>query len=337
MPVLTSRMLRRLTLSVAAAALAVGAVGGSAEAAQVIKIGTVVQGDHPENVGAREIKRLVEERSNGELEVRVFTDSQLGNQREMVEQLRNGTLEMTWVTTGFFGSWEPVLNTLEIGFLFKDREQAFRVFDGALGEEVRRLVEQHGVKLLGFYEAGLRHITNSKRAIAGPADLEGLKIRTPKSKYHLKTLELMGASATPMAFSELYTAMQQDVVDGQENPLSNIYNAKFYEVNDHLSLTGHLHLTHMVLYSGKLWDKLSPEHQEIVRQAVLDSQDVQRDKVGDDDARLLDELEANGMTVTRPDREAFAAEVAPLREEAIAEYGETARKWIELIDSAASE
>ncbi len=306
-----------------------------AEAADVvIKIGTVVSGDHPENVGAREIKRLVEERSNGEIEVRLFTDSQLGAQREMVEQLRDGTLEMTWVTTGFFGSWEPVLNTLEIGYLFDDREHAFRAFDGGLGAEVAALVENHGVKLLGYYEAGMRHVTNSVRAIETPDDLRGLKIRTPEAKYHLTTLERMGASPTPMAFNELYTAMEQGIVDGQENPLSNIYNAAFYEVNDHLALTGHLHLTHMVMYSEPLWEALSDAHKAIVQEAVIESQDVQRGKVGDDDANLLAVLEEKGMQVSRPDREALAALVAPLREQAVAEYGERAERWIELIDQA---
>lgn len=317
-----------------AGTLLLGATTFASAADVTIKVGTVVSGDHPENVGAREFERLVEERSNGDIEVRVFTDSQLGNQREMVEQLRSGTLEVTWVTTGFFGSWEPVLGALEIGYLFDDREHAFRAFEGELGEEVAALVENHGVELLGFYEAGMRHLTNSKQPINGPDDLQGLKIRTPKSTYHLKSVEKMGASATPMAFSELYTAMEQGVVDGQENPLSNIYNAKFSEVNDHLALTGHLHLTHMVLYSEQLWDELSPEHQEIVRQAVLDSAQVQRDKVAADDASLLAELEGQGMQVTRPDRAAFADTVAPLREEAVAEFGEQAERWFEIVDAA---
>lgn len=319
--------------SILAALLAATALMSPAHAADlVIKIGTVVSGDHPENVGAREIERLVEERSNGAIDVRVFTDSQLGNQREMVEQLRSGTLEMTWVTTGFFGSWVPEMGALEIGYLFKDREHAFRAFDGPLGEEIASRVEEHGVELLGFFEAGMRHLTNSKKPVAGPDDLAGLKIRTPQSTYHLKTLEMMGANATPMAFNELYTAMEQGVVDGQENPLSNIYNAKFSEVNDYLSLTGHLHLTHMVLYSADLWAELTPNQQEIIRSSVLDAAVVQRERVASDDASLLDELKAEGMEVTEPDREAFAATVAPLRDEAIAEFGDTAVRWFEMID-----
>lgn len=320
--------------SILAALLAATALMSPAQAADlVIKIGTVVSGDHPENVGAREIERLVEERSNGAIDVRVFTDSQLGNQREMVEQLRSGTLEITWVTTGFFGSWVPEMGALEIGYLFKDRAHSFRAFDGPLGEEVATRVEEHGVELLGYFEAGMRHLTNSKKPVAGPDDLAGLKIRTPKSTYHLKTLEMMGANATPMAFNELYTAMEQGVVDGQENPLSNIYNAKFSEVNDYLSLTGHLHLTHMVLYSAELWKELTPEQQEIIRSSVLDAAKVERAKVASDDASLLEELKKEGMQVTEPDREAFAATVAPLRDQAIEEFGDTAVKWFELIDS----
>lgn len=320
------------------ALLAVTALTGQALAADlVMKIGTVVSGEHPENVGALEIKRLIEERSDGAIEVRVFTDSQLGNQREMVEQLRAGALEMTWVTTGFFGSWVPEMGALEIGFLFKDREHSFRAFGGDLGTEVAAKVGEHGVELLGYFEAGMRHMTNSKKAINGPDDLEGLKIRTPKSNYHLRTVEMMGANATPMAFNELYTAMEQGVVDGQENPLSNIYNAKFSEVNDHLALTGHLHLTHMVLYSEDLWDAVSPEHQAIIRQAVLDAAVVQRAKVASDDAGLLAELEEQGMQVSRPDRDAFAAKVAPLRADAIEEFGDGAKRWLELIDAARDE
>ncbi|MBP1777135.1 MAG: tripartite ATP-independent periplasmic transporter solute receptor, DctP family, partial [candidate division NC10 bacterium] len=223
-----------------------------AGAKTVIKIGTGVAPDHPENVGARKIKELAEKKAGDRLEVQVFTDGQLGDQRTMVENMRNGVLEITWVTVGFFGSYEPILNVIESGYLFRDSQHSYKVFDGPMGNEVRALVEKHGVKLLGYYEAGLRHITNNVRPVNTPADLKGLKIRTPQAKYHLNTLKYMGANPVAMSFGELYTAMQQKVVDGQENPLSNIYTAKFYEVNKFLSLTGHLHLTHMVMYSAKL-------------------------------------------------------------------------------------
>ena len=332
------KLSRRSVVAGAAAAVALGAVGAlprraSAQAAKtVIRIGTVVASNHPENIGARKIKELVEARSKGELEVQVFTDSQIGDQRTMVENLRNGVQDMTWVTVGFFGSYEPILNVIESGYLFRDSQHSYNVFDGPFGNEVRGLVEKHGVKLLGFYEAGMRHVTNSVRPIRTPADLKGLKIRTPQAKYHLLTLKLMGANPVAMAFPEVYAALQQKVIDGQENPLSNIYYAKFYEVNKFISLTGHLLLTHMVLYSDRLWSRLSPQHQAIVRQAVIDSQETQRKAVRDDDARLLAEIKKTGAEVNEADRAAFRNAVLPLREEALKEFGPKAKEWFDTIE-----
>ena len=315
------------------AVVAMLAPSAQAGAKTVIKIGTGVAPDHPENVGARKIKELVEKKAGDRLEVQVFTDGQLGDQRTMVENMRNGVLEITWVTVGFFGSYEPILNVIESGYLFRDSQHSYKVFDGPMGSEIRALVEKHGVKLLGFYEAGLRHITNNVRPVKNPADLKGLKIRTPQAKYHLNTLKYMGANPVAMSFGELYTAMQQKVVDGQENPLSNIYTAKFFEVNKYLSLTGHLHLTHMVMYSAKLWEKLPPDLQQVVRDSVIESQATQRQKVRDDDERLLNEVKAKGMLVNDADRAAFRASVLPLRDEAVKEFGPKAKEWIERIEA----
>lgn len=304
-----------------------------AEAAKtVIKVGTVVAPDHPENVGARKIKELVEKRAGDKLEVQVFTDGQVGDQRTMVENMRLGAMEITWVTVGFFGSYEPILNVIESGYLFRDSQHSYKVFDGPMGDEIRGLVEKHGVKLLGYYEAGLRHLTNNVRPVKTPADLKGLKIRTPQAKYHLNTLKYMGANPVAMSFGELYTAMQQKVVDGQENPLSNIYKAKFYEVNKYLSLTGHLHLTHMVMYSAKLWERLPADLQKVVRESVLESQAAQRQAVREDDAKLLAEVKTKGMQVNEADRAAFRAAVLPLRAEAAKEFGPKATQWIEMIE-----
>jgi len=287
----------------------------------------------PENVGARKIKELIEKKAGDRVDVQVFTDSQIGDQRTMVENMRNGVQEITWVSVGFFGSYEPILNVIESGYLFRDSQHSYKVFDGPMGNEVRALVEKHGVKLLGFYEAGMRHITNTVRPIKNPEDLKGLKIRTPQGKYHLNTLKYMGANPVAMSFGELYTAMQQKVVDGQENPFSNIYKAKFYEVNKYLSLTGHLHLTHMVMYSAKLWDRLPADLQKIVRESVIESQEAQRKAVRDDDATLLAEIKAKGMLVNDADREAFRKSVMPLREEAVKEFGPKAKEWIDRIEA----
>ncbi len=308
-------------------------ISNAAEPVIKIRIGTVVNGDHPENIGARKIKEIVEARSGGRVSVQVATSGTLGDQRTMVENLRNGVLEMTWVTTGFFGSYVPILNVLETGFLFRDSQHSYKVFDGPLGDEVKEMIGKHGVKALGYFEAGMRHITTTNKAINSPEDLTGLKIRTPQSKYHLQTLKYMGANPVAMSFTELYTAMQTGVIDGQENPISNIYSSKFYEVNKYIAMTGHLHLTHVVMYSDKLWKKLPPDIQAIVQAAVIEAQIVQRAAVRKDDSTLLEELKAHGMQVTYPDRAAFRKLVLPLREEAIREYGPKAKEWIDRIEA----
>jgi tripartite ATP-independent transporter DctP family solute receptor len=313
----------------------VGFVVPSAQAGTkiVVKLASGVAPDHPENIGARKIKELAEKKAGDRLDLQVFTDNQLGDQRTMVENMRNGTLEVTWVTVGFFGSYEPILNVIESGYLFRDSQHSYKVFDGPMGEEIRGLVEKHGVKLLGYWEAGLRHITNNVRPINTPADLKGLKIRTPQAKYHLNTLKYMGANPVAMSFGELYTAMQQKVVDGQENPVSNIYKSKLYEVQKYISLTGHLHLTHMVMYSAKLWDKLPADLQKVMREAVIESQETQRKAVRDDDENLLKELKAKGMQANEADREAFRKSVLPLRDEAVREFGPKAKEWIDKIEA----
>jgi len=319
------------------AAMAGLMIGPSAVAAAdkiVIKIGSSPPAEHPENVGAYEIKRLVEANSGGRVEVQVFPNRQIGDQRTMVENMRAGLLDVTWVTVGFFGSYEPTLNMIESGYLFDSPQHAYKLFDGRLGEEIRQRVEKHQVKLLGYFLAGVRELTNNVRPVNTPKDLQGLKIRVPQSKYHLKSLQLMGARAVSMSFAELYTAMQQGVVDGQENPLAIIHDEHLYEVQKFLSLTDHLLLMHMVMYSDKLWGKLPADIQKAVRDAVKGAEPVQRKAQEEKDASLLATLKTKGMRVNNADKAAFKQAVLPLREEAVKEYGDVAKKWFELIDAA---
>lgn len=298
-----------------------------------IKIGSSPPKEHPENVGAFEIKKRIEQMAGDRVDVQVFPNRQLGDQRTMVENMRAGLLDMTWVTVGFFGSYEPILNIIESAYLFDSEEHAYKVLDGPLGDEIRKRVEKHGVKLLGFFEAGVRQLTNNVRPVNNPQELRGLKIRVPQSKYHLKSLQLMGANAISMSFSELYTAMQQGVVDGQENPLAIIHDTHLYEVQKHLSLTDHLLLMHMVMFSEKRWNKLPADIQKIVREAVMGAEPIQRKAQRDKDASLLSVLKDKGMKVNTADKSAFRQAVLPLRQEAINEYGETAKKWFEIIEN----
>jgi len=311
----------------------VGFAPAPVDAKITIKIGTSPPAEHPENVGAFEIEKRIEQAAGDRVDVQVFPNRQLGDQRTMVENMRAGLLDMTWVTVGFFGSYEPILNIIESGYLFDSEAHAYKVFDGPLGDEIKKRVEKHNVKLLGFFEAGVRELTNNVRPVFTPKDLQGLKIRVPQSKYHLKSLQLMGANAVSMSFAELYTALQQGVVDGQENPLAIIHDTHLYEVQKYLSLTDHLLLMHMVMFSDKRWDKLPNDIQNIVREAVKGAEPIQRKAQRDKDASLLSVLKEKGMKVNTADKAAFKEAVLPLRQEAINEYGDTAKQWFEIIDN----
>ena len=219
-------------------------------------------------------------------------------------------------------------------YLFTGREQAFKLVEGPLNKTIKERVEKNGVKILAFWEAGTRHITNNVRPIYTPADLKGLKIRVPQAQINIDTFKAFGANPVPMAFTELYLGLQQGVVDGQENPLSNIYASKFYEVQKYLSLSGHQFLIHMLMYSAKLWDKLPKDIQKVVLKCAQEAAVYQRQAVAYDDSRLKAELADKGMKINEVDLAAFKAAAEPLYEQYIKTYGPEAEKIINLIKSS---
>ena len=310
---------------------AVMAAPSFAEDKIVIKIATGTASDHPENVGCRYFEKLVEERTDGNVDVQLYDQGQLGSQKDFVEGIRMGTLEITMVTIGFFSSYEPILNVYELPYLYDSPDQAYRVVEGPLFENIKGHVEKHDVKILSFFEAGTRHITNNVRPISTPQDLKGLKLRTPPAKINVDTFTTFGANAAPLAFTELYMALQQGVFDGQENPLSNISASKFYEVQKYLSLSGHQFLIHMFMYSSKLWDKLPADVQKVVQQAAKEAALYQRNVVHEEDAKLLDVLKGKGMMVNEVNVDTFREAAKPLYDKYIEEYGAEAKEIIETI------
>jgi tripartite ATP-independent transporter DctP family solute receptor len=185
--------------------------------------------------------------------------------------------------------------------------------------------------MVGFYENGYRNITNSKRPINTPADVKGLKIRTPENLAQLETFKAMGAVATPMAFSELYNALSQGVVDGQENPLQNIWTSKMYEVQKYLTMTGHIYNSAYILASNKFWMGLPADLRKIAEDSLKEASDWQLDFVANLDKQLITDLKAKGMQVTFPDQEAFRKATAPAYDAFYAKFGDRAKKIIETI------
>ena len=204
----------------------------------VLKLGHIAEPVHPYGQGAEKFAEIVAQKSGGEMEVRVFPSSQLGGQKDLIEGLIYGTVDLALVGTAVLGQFQPQISLFDLPFLFKDRKHAYKSLD-SVGMELGVPLESKGIKLLGYMENGIRHITNNVRPVKTPADMEGLKIRVMTNKIYIEMMKALGASPTPMAFGELYSAMQQGTVDGQENPSAHIWTKRFFEVQKYASLTAH--------------------------------------------------------------------------------------------------
>jgi len=319
---------RGVTVGVVAICVLGLASVGVSEAA-TIKFGIGHPPTHSFVKATEKFKELIEKRTNGQLKVEIFPSSQLGGEREMQEMVALGTLEMS--VSGITVIYEPLYALLEAPFLYRDRDHIKKVMASPIVAELGESLLKKGIRYIGFYENGFRNITNSKRAINAPADVKGLKIRTPENLAQIETFKALGAVATPMAFSELYNALAQGVVDGQENPLQNIWNGKFYEVQKHLAMTGHIYNSAYILISDKFWSGLSADHRKALAESIQEASAFQLDMVANLDKQLLEDMKAKGMQVTMPDRNAFRTATAPAYDVFYAKFGDRAKKIIEAI------
>jgi len=276
----------------------------------ILKLGTSTQPTHIYNQAAEFFGKIVAEKTGGEVEVKVFPAAQLGSERDMVEGLQLGSLEMTLTSTGPLGNFVPQIKLFNLPFLFKDRESCYRVLDGEIGTQIADRFVKVGVRSLGWYENGFRNITNSKHPVNSPDDMKGLKIRVMEDDVFILTMKAMGASPLPMAFGELYTALEQKTVDAQENPLAVIYSSRFFEVQDYLAMTGHFYSPAVLLISEITWKTLTPEQQKIIADAATQARDYERGLSLKADQELESACKKAGMSITHPDKAPFAKAVA---------------------------
>jgi tripartite ATP-independent transporter DctP family solute receptor len=311
----------KLSLLLAGAASLGLAVAASAQT--VIEVGYATTTDSHYGMGMTRFGEVLEELSGGEMTLVHHPAAALGGEREMIEAVQIGTLDMVITSSGPLPNFVPETQVLDLPFLFRDYDHARGVLDGEIGRELLDKVDAAGFKALAWTENGFRHITNSLRPVATPADLAGLKIRTMENPIHLRAFEALGAAPTPMSFAELFTALQQGVVDAQENPIVVISVSNFSEVQDHLTLSGHLYSPAIILMSAALWDSLSEEQQDWVMQAAEASVEVTRARVTELEETGVDQLREAGMqVVTEIDREAFEAAVQPAYEQYVAAFGD---------------
>ncbi|MDK2822020.1 MAG: TRAP-type transport system periplasmic protein [Clostridia bacterium] len=279
----------------------------------VLKLGHVLNESSPFHKGAEEFARKVEEKSKGRLKIEIFPSAQLGNDRELAEGLQLGTVDISISGSAAVTGFVPRLQVFDLPFLFRDAEHAYKVLDGPIGDEVLKDFEAKGIVGLAFWENGFRHLTNSKRPVKIPEDVKGMKIRVMEIPIHVQFWKLLGTDPTPMAWTEVYTALQQHTVDGQENPIQTIYTQKIYEVQKYLSLTGHVYAPAVVMISKKTYEGLSSDLQKVLTEAAKETATYERNYIKDLETKALKELPKLGMEVEmNPDKEAFKAAVQPV-------------------------
>jgi TRAP-type transport system periplasmic protein len=254
---------------------------------------------------------MVSERTGGNVTIKIAGSEQLGSDVSMLTSLRTGALDLTANSQGAASGLVPELAALGLPFLFSNTEAAMKVLSGPVGEELTKKFAGVGMIPLDWWDNGIRHTTNSKRPINAPADLKGLKIRTPADAMTVDIFQALGAATQQIAFGELYIALQQGVVDGQENPLANIHSAKLHEVNKFISLTGHKWESTPFLMSQISTRKVKPNELDIIKTAAKEAGALQRKLMTETDAKLLAEYKANPkVAVNEPDRAAFQAATA---------------------------
>ncbi|PMR81699.1 C4-dicarboxylate ABC transporter substrate-binding protein [Halomonas urumqiensis] len=261
--------------------------------------------DDPQNVGVDAFKKMVEERSDGEINVQIYPAGQLGDARAIVEGVQLGMIEMGDVENGPMGGFVPEAMLWDLPFIFRDIDHAHNVLDGEIGSMVQEKYLDAGIRHLAYNDGGFRYFTNDERPIRSMEDLEGLKIRVMESEVMVDTLNAFGASAVPMSFGELYTALQQGVVDGQENPMNLINSQRFYEVQDYLSLSGHFYYPRQYIAGEAWWSTLDAEHQEIISKAALEASAIQREALADYQVEMRKALEGHGMEINEVEKDAF--------------------------------
>ncbi|WP_096348856.1 TRAP transporter substrate-binding protein [Marispirochaeta aestuarii] len=289
-----------------------GSASGEITEEIVIKLGHIADPSHPYAKGAEEFARLASEKSGGMIQVKVFPSSQLGGQKELIEGITYGSIDMALVGTAVLGQFQPQISLFDLPFLFRDRDHAYESLD-TVGMELGEELEKNGIKLLGYMENGIRHLTNDRREVTSPADMKGLKIRVMTNKIYIAMMKSLGASPTPMAFGELYSAMQQGVVDGQENPSAHIWTSRFFEVQQYASKTAHAYAPEPVLISMVTWKKLPAQARDIILESAKEAISWQRQLSTDQDNEFWDKIIATGkMKVTEVDRQPFVEATNPV-------------------------
>ena len=306
-------MNRRSLLKVAAAvALAFPAMPVLAQTE--IKFGHVGEPGSLFAASADEFARKANAKLGNKAKVVVYGSSQLGGDKELMQKLKLGTVDIALPST-VMTSEADIFGVFEMPYLVKDRNHMKKIEKEVFWSKIAPAVEKKGLKVIAVWENGYRHITNNKHPINKPADLQGIKLRVPEGKWRVKMFQTYGANPSPMKFSEVFTALQTGVMDGQENPFTQIYSAKFQEVQKYLSLTGHVYTPAYATVGAKKWASLPADVRKILEDTAKENQAFVYERATKDDDELLGKIKAAGVQVNTPDKDAFVKASVPVYEE----------------------
>jgi tripartite ATP-independent transporter DctP family solute receptor len=286
-------IIKILKLSVAAIAV----VCVAAQAQTNLRFADTLAANDTHNQAARHMAELLKERTGGKLTMSVHPAGELGSDGAILEGVRLGSIDIALTGNPFFTQFAPRLNVLDLPYLFRDTSHAHKVMDGPVGEALLKDLERNRMKGLGFWEIGFRHITNSRHPIRAPQDLSGIKIRTTPNKAHIEAFRLWGANPAPMAFTELYLALQTGTVDAQENPINNIYANRMYEVQKYVSLSTHAYTASIVAMNLAKFNKLPPDQQKVLRDVVREAGIHQRELNARQESENLAKIKDAGVEV----------------------------------------
>ncbi|MBN1333274.1 MAG: DctP family TRAP transporter solute-binding subunit [Synergistales bacterium] len=258
----------------------------------------VLAPDHPYQMAFERMAEIVKSKTNGEIIITTHHSAALGEEPQEIEALRMGTIHLTTISAAPLTGFVKEYMACDLPFMFKTVQDAYKFYDGEIGQELFDKTEKIGLIGLAWWDNGFRNFTNNVRPLRKPEDFKGLKMRLMNSPVHMASVRALGGNPVPIDFGELYTAMQQGVVDGQENPVANIFLNRFYEVQKYLSLSKHFYDPSPTFISGKTWEKLTPEQKEIMKEAAVEARDYMRALLNDKEAGMIEELKKEGMEVT---------------------------------------
>ncbi|MDD3937111.1 TRAP transporter substrate-binding protein [Rhodoferax sp.] len=305
--------MKRLVLKSLVAAVALAAFGmASAQdiRERTFKFATNGAGEHPSVAGMKKFSELVAAKSGGKMQVKMFVGGILGSDQANISAIQGGTLEMAVMNTGILASVAKELAIFDFPFLFANNKESDALVDGPVGKKLHQKLEAKGLIGLSYWELGYREITNSKRPLLKVEDIEGLKLRVIPNPINVAWVKALGANPTPLPFPEVYSALEQKAIDGQENPVSVIATSKFWEVQKYMTMTNHQYNPQSVIFSKKIWDSLSPAERKILDDSADEATKYQREQARAAVAVNMELLKKNGMAVS----EFTPAEVAKLRE-----------------------